>query len=120
MADRPESPSADAAPTCLNHQVAEQQPGPPRPGKLYQYPVIGRLWRFFSWWLVFFGIYASSAAPCPFCGQAGCPVGVAAAGIVGGFCAALWTYGKAWLERFKELSRRLGSKGGLHVTGPEE
>ncbi len=50
----------------------------------------GRWARFFLWWLIFSGIYASSSV-CPFCGQAGCPVGAASAGVVGGVFAFLIT-----------------------------
>ncbi|MGD0216460.1 MAG: hypothetical protein ABSC45_02965 [Desulfobaccales bacterium] len=119
MADRQEEAPAGAGPTGLKHEYPEPPPGQPRPRKIYRYPVIGGLLRFGSWWLVFFGIYASSAAPCPFCGQPGCPVGVAAAGIMGGFFAAIWTYGKAWSARLKELFRRLSSRSDRHVTGPD-
>ncbi len=118
MADRQEAAPAGADLTCIKHEVPESKPGPPRPWKIYQNPVIARLLRVGSWWLVFFGIYASSAAPCPFCGQPGCPVGVAAAGIMGGFFAAIWTYGKAWSVRLKELFRRLGNRSDRHVAGP--
>lgn len=118
MADREESAPTCPAPTYLRDEVPEQLPGQPRTRKIYQNPVIGGLLRFFSWWLVFFGIYASSSV-CPFCGQAGCPVGVGAAGIMGGFFAAIWIYGKAWLDRLKELIGRLGSRSDRQVTGPD-
>jgi hypothetical protein len=62
-----------------------------------KYPVIGRLCRFFVWWLVISGIYASSSA-CPFCGQLGCPVGAAGAGIVGGFLALVINRGKVFIN----------------------
>ena len=61
--------------------------------RFYQYPVIGRLLRFLTWWLIFSGIYASSSV-CPFCGQVGCPVGAASAGLVGGFFALIIGNGK--------------------------
>src|SRR5208337_5627207 len=118
MADREEAAPTCAAPTCLSHEVPEPLTGPPHTRKNSQYPVIGGLWRFFSWWLVFFGIYASSSV-CPFCGQPGCPVGVAAAGIIGGFFAAVWIYGKAWLSRLKGLIGRLVSRSDRHGTGPD-
>ncbi len=38
--------------------------------------------RFLGWWLAFFGLYSSSSV-CPFCGQQGCPVGMASAGLTG-------------------------------------
>lgn len=118
MTDREESAPACAAPTCLSHEVPEPLTGAPRPWKISQYPVIGGLWRFFCYWLVFFGIYASSTV-CPFCGQPGCPVGVASAGIMGGFFATIWIYGKAWLVRLKGLIGRLASRSDRQVAGPE-
>jgi hypothetical protein len=118
MADREESAHTCTDPTCLRDEVPEHLPGQPPTRKIYQNPVIGGLLRFFSWWLVFFGIYASSSV-CPFCGQPGCPVGVAAAGIVGGFFAAIWTYGKAWLARLKELFGGLRSRSDHHLTRPD-
>jgi len=46
----------------------------------------GRLFRFIGWWFGFSGFY-SVFAVCPFCGQQGCPVGMASAGAVGAFFA---------------------------------
>ena len=46
----------------------------------------GRLFRFIGWWFGFTGLYATFAV-CPFCGQQGCPVGLASAGTVGAFLA---------------------------------
>jgi len=99
-------------------EVSAKEQELPRTWKINRYPLIGGLLRFFSWWLVFFGIYASSSI-CPFCGTPGCPVGAGAAGIMGGFFAALWTYGRAWLDRLKELIGRLGNRSDRHVTGPD-
>jgi hypothetical protein len=65
--------------------------------RFYKYPFIGRLLRFLTWWLIFSGIYASSSV-CPFCGQLGCPVGGASAGIVGGFFALIIGNGKVFLD----------------------
>ena len=119
MAGQKESANTCTDPDCLYDEAPEYPQGPPRTWKIYQYPVIGGLLRFFSWWLVFFGIYASSSV-CPFCGTPGCPVGVGAAGIMGGFFAALWTYGRAWLDRLKALIGRFGRfRRGRHVTGPD-
>jgi hypothetical protein len=44
----------------------------------------GYLFRFIGWWFGFAGLYAMFSV-CPFCGQQGCPVGVASAGGVGAF-----------------------------------
>ena len=119
MAGQKESTHTCTDPDCLHDETPEYPKGTRRTWKIYQYPVIGGLLRFFSWWLVFFGIYASSSV-CPFCGTPGCPVGVGAAGIMGGFFAALWTYGRAWLDRLKALIRRFGRFiRGRHVTGPD-
>lgn len=46
----------------------------------------GRLFRFFGWWFGFTGLYAAFSV-CPFCGQQGCPVGLATSGTIGGFFA---------------------------------
>lgn len=46
----------------------------------------GHLCRFFGWWFGFTGLY-SMFAVCPFCGQQGCPVGLASTGTVGAFFA---------------------------------
>lgn len=73
--------------------------------RLYQYPVIGRLLKFLTWWLIFSGIYASSSA-CPFCGQSGCPVGGASAGIVGGLFALVIGKGKVIIE---QVTRRFSA-----------
>lgn len=105
-------------PACLHGEASDYAQRPPRTWKIYQFPVIGGLLRFFSWWIVFFGIYASSSV-CPFCGTPGCPVGAGAAGIMGGFFAVLWTYGKAGVDRLKALMGRFGRfRRGRHVTGP--
>nr|WP_320014519.1 hypothetical protein [uncultured Desulfobacter sp.] len=44
----------------------------------------GRLFRLFASWFGFTGLYAVFSV-CPFCGQQGCPVGMASAGTVGAF-----------------------------------
>ena len=122
MADHKESAHTCTDPDCLEclyDEATEYPQDPPRPWKIYQYPVIGGLLRFFSWWLVFFGIYASSSV-CPFCGTPGCPVGVGAAGIIGGCFAGLWTYGRAGLDQLKVLMGRFGRfKRSHHVAGPD-
>jgi hypothetical protein len=77
--------------------------------RFYQYPLIGRLFRFLTWWLIFSGIYASSSV-CPFCGQFGCPVGAGSAGIVGAFFALVMGKGKVILNlvsRWFSLSRAI-------------
>ena len=43
------------------HQVSEAHPATPRIRRLSQVPVIGSIFRFSGWWLVFLGIYASSS-----------------------------------------------------------
>ncbi len=118
MAGQKESPTC-IDPAGLPNEAPEYVRKPPRLGKIYQYPIIGSLWRFFSWWLVFFGIYASSSV-CPCCGTPGCPVGAGAAGIIGGCFGALWTYGRAGLDRLKAFIGRFGRfKRGRHVAGPD-
>jgi hypothetical protein len=44
-----------------NHQPSEAHPATSKIRQLSQLPVIGSIFRFSSWWLVFFGIYASSS-----------------------------------------------------------
>jgi hypothetical protein len=44
----------------------------------------GHLFRFIGWWFGFTGLYAMFSV-CPFCGQQGCPVGMASACTVGAF-----------------------------------
>jgi hypothetical protein len=87
-------------------------PTPPEiaPGiqRFFQYPVLGRCVKFLTWWLIFSGIYAS-ASVCPFCGQAGCPVGGASAGIVGGLFALVIAKGKAIMGRITQRCASLGA-----------
>lgn len=66
----------------------------------------GRLFRFIAWWFGFTGLY-SMFSVCPFCGQQGCPVGLASAGTVGAFltlCVQDWKRLFVFLRR--KLSRR--------------
>ena len=70
-----------------------------------KHPILGRLVKFFGWWFGFSGLYAMFAV-CPFCGQAGCPVGIGSAGVVGGFCAicmqnwkTFFQFIRSWLFR---------------------
>ncbi len=62
---------------------------------------MGRFLRFLTWWLIFSGIYASSSV-CPFCGQVGCPVGGASAGLVGGLFALVIGKGKVIMARITQ------------------
>ena len=77
--------------------------------KFHKYPVIGRVLKFFTWWLIFSGIYASSAV-CPFCGRLGCPVGGAGAGMVGGFFAILLGPGKIFLKYLTGVCHKIRAK----------
>ena len=67
-------------------------------GKLH--PIFGPVFRFIAWWFAFTGLY-SMFAVCPFCGNAGCVVGVGSAGIVGGFLALMLQYGKTAVSFIK-------------------
>ena len=80
----PEGPAPPASPSGIK--------------KIYRYPFVGRALKFLTWWLIFSGIYASSSV-CPFCGQLGCPVGGASAGIVGGLFALVIGKGKVIMAR---------------------
>ncbi len=44
-----------------NIRVSEHLTAPGKIRRLSQLPVVQSLWRFTTWWLVFFGIYASSS-----------------------------------------------------------
>ena len=46
----------------------------------------GYFFRFIGWWFGLSGLYAMFSV-CPFCGQQGCPVGMASAGTIGAFFA---------------------------------
>lgn len=64
----------------LKSQLAEKEHGKRRISPF------GHLFRFIGWWFGFTGLYAMFAV-CPFCGQQGCPVGMASAGTIGAFFA---------------------------------
>jgi hypothetical protein len=79
-----------------------KQPELPLGNRFIKYPIIGRLLKSLTWWLIFTGIYASSSV-CPFCGRAGCPVGGVSAGVVGGVFALVMAKGKAFLNQLAGL-----------------
>jgi hypothetical protein len=87
----------------------DRQTDPPSGNRFLQLPVIGRLFRFLTWCLIFMGIYASSSV-CPFCGKVGCPVGGVSAGIVGGFFALVIEKGKSILSRLANMCSRVRTK----------
>jgi len=82
-------------------EIAEQ-----KHGKRKMSP-FGHLFRFFGWWFGFTGLY-SMFAVCPFCGQQGCPVGLASAGTVGAFFALC-------IQDWKLLFRFLKQKFSRHA-----
>ncbi|MGD9161880.1 MAG: hypothetical protein PVG39_25945 [Desulfobacteraceae bacterium] len=63
-----------------------QSEGPERKEANRKMSPFGYFFRFFGWWFGFTGLY-SVFSVCPFCGQLGCPVGIASAGTVGAFFA---------------------------------
>ncbi len=73
-------------------------------GKLH--PIFGPVFRFIAWWFAFTGLY-SMFAVCPFCGNAGCVVGVGSAGVVGGFFALMLQYGKTIVSYIKNFSLKI-------------
>jgi hypothetical protein len=81
---------------------------------------LGHLFRFVGWWFGFTGLYAAFAV-CPFCGQQGCPVGLASAGTVGAFFALCVQDWKIFFRFLKQkLSRdkdRIGSNKVMHTDG---
>jgi len=89
-------------PVCRHGEAPSDLNEPPRKRSISQYPIIGGLLRFFTWWLAFAGIYASSSV-CVFCGTPGCPVGAGAAAMVGGVFGAIMAYGKMILTRLRGL-----------------
>ncbi len=92
-----------------------RRPETPWKERIMQFPGIGRCLRLMVWWLVFTGIYASSAV-CPFCGRPGCPVGGVSAGVVGGVFTLVLAKGKAFMNylarRFALIRLKLRSKTG--------
>ena len=67
----------------------------------------GHLFRLLASWFGFTGLYAMFAV-CPFCGQQGCPVGMASAGTVGAFFALCI---QDWKRLFKYIKQKLSKKG---------
>ena len=69
--------------------------------------IFSKVLRLLGCWLGFSGLYAMFAV-CPFCGQAGCPVGAGCAGFVGGIMAILI---QDWINPFRFIYKKLfGSK----------
>ena len=64
------------------------------------------LFRFIGLWFGFTGLYASSTV-CPFCGQQGCPVGIASAGTIGAFFALCF---QNWKRFFSFIKKRIKRK----------
>jgi hypothetical protein len=62
------------------------------------------IFRFSGWAVGFAGLFAMGSA-CPFCGQQGCPVGTASAGIIGLTFASVVQWGKRLLSAIKALLR---------------
>ena len=67
----------------------------------------GHLFRLLASWLGFTGLYAMFSV-CPFCGQQGCPVGMASAGTVGAFFALCF---QDWKRLFVYIKQKLSKKG---------
>ena len=55
--------------------------------------LLGPILRFLGWWAGIFG-FIGPFSVCPFCGQPGCGMGAASAGLLGGLAAALMTLPK--------------------------
>ena len=76
----------------------------------------GHLFRLIASWFGFTGLYAMLAV-CPFCGQQGCPVGMASAGTLGAFFALCL---QDWKRLFVYIKQKLNKKGdigiGLSIT----
>jgi hypothetical protein len=67
--------------------------------------ITGKVLRFSGWFFGFAGLFAMGSV-CPFCGQQGCPVGSAGAGIVGLLFAALMQWGKTILKAVSAIVNR--------------
>lgn len=68
--------------------------------------LLGPLTRFLAWWAAFFA-FIGPISVCPFCGQPGCGMGTASAGLLGGFTAALITLPKYLRKRLRELLAKI-------------
>ncbi|MCK4504131.1 MAG: hypothetical protein KAW14_00825 [Candidatus Aegiribacteria sp.] len=64
---------------------------------------LGHVFRFIGWWFGFAVLY-SMFSVCPFCGQQGCPVGLASAGTVGAFFALCF---QDWKRLFIFIKKKL-------------
>ena len=67
----------------------------------------GHVFRLLASWFGFTGLYAMFAV-CPFCGQQGCPIGIASAGTVGAFFALCF---QDWKRLFVYIKQKLNKKG---------
>ncbi len=67
----------------------------------------GHLFRLLASWFGFTGLYVMFAV-CPFCGQQGCPVGIASAGTVGAFFALCF---QDWKRLFLYIKQKMSTKG---------
>ena len=84
----------------------------------------GHLFRFVGWWFGFTSLYAMFAV-CPFCGQQGCPVGLASAGTIGAFlslCVQDWKlfykFLKQRLLRKESSNKAMGTDGDSATLHP--
>ena len=69
-------------------------------------PFFGHLLELFGWWFGFTNLYALFSV-CPFCGQQGCPAGMATTGILGALSALCIRDGKLlWGFLRKNLFRK--------------
>ena len=75
----------------------------------------GHIFRLFGWWFGFTGLY-SMFAVCPFCGQQGCPVGIASAGSVGAFFALCI---QDWKRLFAFLKFKIFKKSKNNISSNE-
>lgn len=87
------------------HDEAADRPHEPH-GNIRMSP-FGHLFRFIGWWFGLTGLYAMFAV-CPFCGQQGCPVGMASAGTIGGFLSLCLQDWKRLFAYFRQKKKRGG------------
>lgn len=73
----------------------------------------GHIFRLIAYWLGFTGLYAAFSV-CPFCGQQGCPMGMASAGTVGAFFALCCQDWKRFFAFLRHKLTRQAARLPLH------
>jgi len=90
----------------ITHQDVKQMRATLEAHIVKKHPILGHLLRLSGWSVGFSGLYIMFAV-CPFCGQPGCPVGAASAGLIGAIFAVLMQYWRAGVDFTKSLYNKL-------------